>query len=320
MFLKKIFAENSSSLQVSVGSEGAVVLYIKDYVIEQRLFIRTTSRHDTAKLLKILEQDRDVSVHIYLDTLDQTYIQRNVPFVYTLNPSKIAQQRISKEVPDDYLKVCVKLGQTAVGRKDWIYTFISAPYEEPFSQWIELFLYHHTFIEGIYFLPVELPRILPFLRGTRALDNHRRYWFSSLLDKHITEKHFGWEILITHSKASGFRQTIFYNGKIVLSRILVAIKSQDPAVIAGDIELEVNNSLEYLANVFMGFYDKHIDVYLVIGDDICSHIRREKVPKHTKIYTPYNFAKLVGVTECSEYDKFVDPFLLAALGATDDIV
>jgi cell division protein FtsL len=320
MFWKKILTEKSTVLQVSIGSEGAVVLYIRGDVIEQRLFIRTTSRHDTAKLIQILEQDKDVAVHIYLDTLDQTYIQRNIPFVLTFSSSKIAQQRIAKEVPEDYLKVCIKLGQTAVGRKDWIYTFVSAPYEPPFSQWIDFFLYHHSVIEGIYFLPVELSRMLPFLRGTRALDKESKSWLNTVLHTHSKLKHFGWEILITQSKASGFRQTVFYNGRIVLSRVLVGIKSADPAIVAGDIELEVTNSLEYLANVFMGFYDKQIDVYIIMSDEICSQIRRDKLPKHTKIYTPYNFAKLVGVVECSEYDKFVDPFILAAFVESKDIV
>lgn len=306
-------SQNKSSFQVAVGNEGAVVVYIKNGRIEKKMFLRTTSPHDTVKLAQWLEADPNAEISLYLDTLDQTYVQRNIAYVYTLNSDSIAQSRLDKEVPEDYLKLCVKLGENNIGRKDWIYTFASAPYEEPLSKWVDFFIQYENIIGGIYFLPVELAKLLPLIRGAKANSNGATTFLGSLFGKARQNKNIGCELLVTLNKASGFRQTAFWNGKIVFSRILGEMSSTNAQVLAGNIEFQVMQSIDYLSNILRDFDKNALSLYIVVSSDIASAIRIEKLPTNTKIYQAYQFARLLGIDAVTENDKFVDPIELASL-------
>jgi cell division protein FtsL len=123
-----------------------------------------------------------------------------------------------------------------------------------------------------------------------------------------------WEVYLSQNKTGGFRQVAYQDGKIIFSRLLNNINDPSPDVVAGNIEQEVANSIEYMSRLSLGS-DQEIDVYLILSSDILKYLRKEKIKATNLItYTPHALAEKIKVPEAStEKDKFSDPTVLTAL-------
>lgn len=316
--------KTKTNFQISVGEDGAVVIYTKDGVVQNRLFVRTTEKQDTQKLMQLLNADPYANISIYLDTLDQSFVQKTLPGVNSLSVNKIAQNRLEKEIPKNYVKTYEQVMRHTTGRRDWVYTFIAASYDAPLSNWIEFLLPYKNIIEGIYFFPVELAGVLPRLRDKHLHANHNSSFIGSvksLLSPAPAEKPkmIGWEILICQNKTGGFRQVAFLNGKIIFSRLLNNISDPDEDVMAGNIEQEIANSTEYLTRLALGMED-HISVYLILSQEILKFIRTDKIKaENIKLFSLHQVAEKLGLFDiATARDKFFDPIFLHYMAATSN--
>ncbi len=316
---KKLFKRKQNTFQVSVGEEGAVVVYSQSGYAKAKIFVKSVEQSDTEKLRELLAQDRDAMIYIYIDTLDQSYVQRSLPAVSSMGVGKVAQKRLEKEVPKDHLKAAVQIGRSPIGRKDWIYTFISSGMEPPVSTWIEFFLPFHNVIAGIYFLPVELYSVVTKLKHLAQKENQfqakdKKSGLSKLLSSFRGDNGSSagrWEVYLSQNKTGGFRQVAFQDGKIVFSRLLNNINDPLPDIVAGNIEQEIANSIEYMSRLSLGT-DQEVDVYLILSSEILRYLRKEKI-KATNlfVYSPFELANRLKVTEAAaEKDKFADPTIL----------
>jgi cell division protein FtsL len=318
----KFLRGKGNTFQVSVGEEGAVVVYTQDGYAKAKMFVRSTEEVDTEKLRELLAKDKDARIHIYLDTLDQTYVQRTLPAVGAMSVQKLAFGRLEKEIPKGHIKTCVQIGRSPTGRHDWIYSFISTSYEAPVSTWVEFFLPFRNVISGIYFLPIEVYSIVARLKSIALKENQfQQKKKTSLIDtimssiKPSQSADLGrWEVYLSQNKTGGFRQVAYQDGKIIFSRLLNNINDPSPDVVAGNIEQEVANSIEYMSRLSLGS-DQEIDVYLILSSDILKYLRKEKIKATNLItYTPHALAEKIKVPEAStEKDKFSDPTVLTAL-------
>ncbi len=319
---RKLFQRKANTFQVSVGEEGAVVVYTQGGYAKSKLFVKSPEPTDTEKLRELLSQDKDAMVYIYIDTLDQSYVQRSLPAVSAMGIGKIAQKHLEKEVPKGHIKSCVQIGRAPTGRHDWIYTFISSGMEPPISTWIDFFLPFHNVIAGIYFLPVEIYSVVTKLKYLAQKENQ----FQEKSKKTNLEKFFAnfkakdpsavgrWEVYLSQNKTGGFRQAAFQDGKIIFSRLLNNINDPSPDVVAGNIEQEIANSIEYMSRLSLGT-EQEVDVYLVLSTEVLRYLRKEKI-KATNLftYTPFELANKIKVTEAAaEKDKFADPTILTVL-------
>lgn len=284
--------KSRSSFQISVGEEGAVVIYSKEGKVQTRLFVRTTEPHDTQKLVQLLSSDHEAYISFYLDTMDQSYVQRTVVGVRAFSVNKIAQTQLDYEVPKNYLKAFISISRSQNKRQDWVYTFVAAAYEQPLYKWIEFIVQYDNIIEGIYFLPVELANTMKALR--------------------LEKKIIGWEIIICQNKTGGFRQSIFFNGNIIFSRILKNIYDTDADVMAGNIEQAVANAADHIAQLDINS-NGPTTVYIILAQEIIKLIRAERIKANVvEILTPYKAALRLGVAEmAADKDKFFDPVFLA---------
>ncbi len=319
---RKLFQQKKNTFQVSVGEEGAVVVYTQSGYAKAKLFVKSTEQTDTDKLRELLAHDKDAMVYIYIDTLDQSYVQRSLPAVSQMGIGKIAQKHLEKEVPKGHIKSCVQIGRAPTGRHDWVYTFISSGMEPPISTWIDFFLPFHNVIAGIYFLPVEIYSVVTKLKYIAQRENQ----FQEKSKKTSVEKFLSnfktkdpgaagrWEVYLSQNKTGGFRQAAFQDGKIIFSRLLNNINDPSPDVVAGNIEQEIANSIEYMSRLSLGT-EQEVDVYLVLSSEILRYLRKEKI-KATNLftYTPFELANKVKVPEAAaEKDKFADPTILTVL-------
>ena len=317
--LNKLIDQRNKTIQISIGEEGIVVVLCNEGVVLSKLFVPSTDEKETTRLRQLLNSNPNASLHIYLDNLDQSYIQRTLPGVGAFSIGKVAQTRLEREVPKNYLKGCIQLGRIKTGRKDWIYTFISTPLEPPVSTWLDYFLPYQNVIRGIYFCPIEIYSIIQKIKSIKEkqLDTTNpkkkagKFSLKKTLDKSApTSK---WELFVSHNKTGGFRQIAYQDGNIVFSRLLTNIADTSAEVVAGSIEFEITNSIEYLARLSISSKEK-IDIYLLLSEDIVKCIRTEKLKGDVFALTPYQLSTMVNLVDASgEKDKFADPAILACL-------
>lgn len=310
-----------TNFQISVGEEGAVVVYARDGIAQNRLFVKTTDKQDVQKLVQLLEADPIATISLYLDTLDQSFVQKTLPGVNALSVNTIAQSRLEKEIPKTYLKTYAQVMRHTTGRRDWVYTFVAASYDPPISKWVSFLLPYPNIIEGIYFLPVELSAILPKLRNKTSKPIANIVGFEaikSLFSSGSTDgaRTVGWEILICQNKTGGFRQVAFLNGKIIFSRLLNNVMDPDEDVLAGNIEQEIANSTEYLSRLALGMEDS-ISVYVILPEEVLKFIRSDKIKATTvKLFTAQQAAERLGLRNvATNKDKFFDPVFLNYMAA-----
>jgi hypothetical protein len=278
--LNKFFTQHNN-IYVSIGEEGIVVAYFIGNKLTKKTFVRSTNEQDSIELRKILLTDPDAYIHIFIDVQDQTYVQRTLPAISTFSISKLAYKRLEKETPKTHLKSCLQIGRTDVGRNDWIYVFISTAFESPISTWIQFFERYQNIIYGIHFLPVELSCVVKHLKKTYNSSNHKvsikNYLkFFTFGNKNKDHGNISiWEVLLTLNKSGGFRQVVFQDGKVIFTRLLNSIIDPNPDVIAGSIEQEITNSLEYLRRLSLKEKDE-VYINMIVSSDIKKNIRRSK--------------------------------------------
>jgi hypothetical protein len=291
----------NSNFQISLGEEGAVVIYSVDGRVQTRLFIRTTEPHDTQKLMQLLNADKEASISIYLDTMDQSYVERKIAGVNIFSSvNKLVQAQLEREIPKNYLKTFVPVGKVSSESNDWVYTFIATAYEPPLSSWIVFLTPLPNIVEGIYFLPLELA---PIIKQFRVQEK-----------KKPERAGLGFEIIIFQSKTGGFRQAVYLNGRIIVSRLLKNISHPDPDVMAGNVEQELSNSIDYIHSLNLE-KGAPISVYIVLSQSILRFIRIDRIKaQNIEVFTPYQAALRLGFSSLSnERDKFFDPIFLACI-------
>ncbi len=317
-----LLTRNKSVILISVGEEGAVIVYVVNDQIVQKFFTKSTDSHDTIRLVQLLNQDKNAKIHILLDTIDQTYVQKVVPGVSAFSIDGIAKSRIEREVPAEYLKCVVQLYKNPGARREWMYTFVSAPYEQPVSKWVEFFAPFPNIIDGIHFLPIEMTSIVPMLRDEKRQVKRRfEFVYKLLPDRFNKQPKHGWEIIFTQNKTGGFRQVALLDTKIVFSRLINNINNPDPDVLAGNIEEEINNSIEFTSRLGLGSED-NITVYFVLSNDALRSLRLERIKaKKIKMFSPYTFARKIGAVDAAtERDKFCDPSVLYSIARQDSFI
>jgi len=316
--------KTKNSFHIAIGEEGIVVAYCNDGVSKAKLFVRSVDDNDTVKLKQLLLADTSAPIYLYMDTLDQTYVQRTIPTAGTIGISSLARKRLEKEIPKNHLKACIQLERLPTGRRDFVYTFMSTPIEAPLTTWLDFFLPYLNIIQGIYLLPVEIHSIIQKLRAGDEIAKIAKSQKPELKDQlsklvpvlagaSKQTKAARWELFLSHHKTGGFRQVAFHDGKIIFSRLLNNINHPDPDVVAGNIEQEISNSIEYLVRLSISG-EESVDMYLILSEDIQKYIRIEKL-KATKVYqyTPYTLARALRLKDAAgEKDKFADPPMLTS--------
>lgn len=313
----------NASFHISIGEEGAVIVLCDGNLVKSKLFVRTVEEQDSSKLTALLTSNPEVPIYIYIDTLDQSYVQKNIPSASAMGIGKVAKSKLDRDTPKNHFKTCVQVGRMDSGRRDFLFTFISAPNEPPISNWISYLTPFDNIIQGIYFLPVELISLIHAIKSRNSSKevnpNAHKVTLKDKIKvnsspKPASKKYSQWELLITHNKTGGFRQVAYQNDIIVFSRMLNNIEHADPEVLAGNIEQEITNSVEYLSRLSL-YNESSVDMYIILADEILKNIRFDKL-KSNKIftYTPFALARLLNIQDAaSEKDKFADPTFLSVI-------
>lgn len=292
--LEKLSIIDAHRFVLSVGDQGAILSYFHRKKLMKRLFASACDPDRTEEFVALLKKYPAAPISILVDVMDQSYVQNALPPVGVLSIGKLVKQRLKRDFSPTDLTGAIQLGRSKEGRKDWNYLLISVPMVAPLTEWVEFVYNLPNRCDGIYLLPVESVSLIKKLGQTILKTNK---------DKKLAE----WQLLGCHDKVGGFRQVVTHNGKVVFTRMVSSALDNFADIVAGNIEQEVLNTLEYLKRISLND-GSGIDIHISIADDIKQCID----PNNFKgsdvfLYTPYDLALALDSPDAaSDEDKFID--------------
>ena len=296
--LKEILTSRSRKFLLSVGDEGAVLVYMVKGKVEARFFFNNST---APEIEKVFLSDKIARIFVLVDVSDQSYLQHSLPPVSALNVNKMAARRLEKEFERTDIKGALLLNRSKTGRKDWNFIFASIRNVPPLSDWLAMLSDLPNEVAGIYLLPIETE---PFVKAIKKA-----------VETENTAQASEWQMLVTHNKTGGLRQVVYRNERILFTRMAQPVGGNAPGVIAGHIEQETLNTMEYIRR--MNFEEKSgLDIFIITAAEVKKQLEATRLKAaNTYVLTPHEVAGLLGFDKATEpRDKFADVVMLVQFG------
>ncbi len=293
MKLGNIFKSDKMKFVLSVGDEGAILTCVEGSKMLKRLFVNTPTSAEFKEFLAVFPT---APLYMLVDVVDQAYIQQTLPPVSAMNVKKLVKRKLAKDFDAKDLTHAIKLKKEKGSKKEWTYLFVSARNTSPLTDWIEAVSNIPNRFMGIYLLPVESMTLLKNLNNA--------------LNTGVKEKNkVGdcWQIMVSHNRVGGFRQIVYKNGVIIFTRIAQPVGGQTPNVVAGNIEQETLNTIEYIRRLgYVG--ENNLDIFIITSSEVKEVLEQNSLPSATPyILTPFEVAQQLKLKNASEpRDRFGD--------------
>ncbi len=303
-----------------IGDEGAILSYFENNIVIKRLYSAEYDSRSTDTFKELLTTHPQAPIHMLVDLMDQSYVRHSLPPVTPLGVNKIIQRRLARDFAPDDLKGAISLGRDKKGRKDWNFLLVSLSYSAFLKNWCELIYDLPNRFTGVYLAPIESQKIIKRMNQSLYATpeaSKKTFFAKKKKDKSANKESSSditkWDILVIHHKTGGFRQVVLKNEQLVFTRMAQSSHQEKSNVVAGNIEQEVKNTIEYLKR--LSFSDtSHLNIMMVLGEDI----RNEIDPKifNANVYrvlTPYEAAELIDIQHSLlSGDRYGDIFISAA--------
>lgn len=301
--LKSLFI-NKKSFILLIADEGAILTHINGKTLTNRLYTKLEDEAGLNKFRNLLQSDPKVSISILLDVVDQSYNQQSLPAVSAFSIDKLVKKKLLRDFNRNELKGSIYIDRVKNGRADWNFLFISTPLVSPLTDWLNFIANLSNPFKAIYLLPIEAEKFIYNL--SRSLNEDLVKNKFKLL-RSETEHINCWQLFVVHNKVSGFRQVTYLNRKIVFTRHLNISLSESNNFIAGNIEQEVSNSVEYLKRLSLKEKDQ-LDLYIIVSSEIKNSLLKLKLAfTNLVIMTPFEAANQLNYQGAvAEDDKFGD--------------
>lgn len=282
---------------IIIGDDGAILVYMQGSTVVRRLFAPSAQPDHTASIIELMQTHPNVPLYILADVMDQQYVRHTFPPVSSLSVSGLVKRRLDRDFQAEDLKGSLPLGRDKTGRKEWNYLLIALASTPLMQQWLEMLVELPNELKGIYLVPVESQQYIGALK------------------KAIGGPALSWQLLVTHNKVSGFRQVVLREGKLVFTRVTQAIDDGVAAVIAGNIEQEIINTLEYLRR--LGFTDNaQIEMFVITAQEVKETLDLNRFKAGgAHVVTPLDIADALGLQQAAlSADRFGDVVMAAWFG------
>lgn len=290
---------------LTVGDEGAILVYLDAGKVVRRLFAATPDYTNTRAMIECFEADPKAPIFMLVDVMDQSYIQQTLPPVSSLSVKNLIKRKMERDFAKEDLKGALQIGREKEGRRDWKYLFVTLSHSPQLQAWIDLIIDLPNAFKGIYLLPVEMENFIFSLRSAMKGKKLKK-------GKH-DEGEAHWTLMVTHNKVGGFRQVVLKDDKLIFARLAQPIGDSKPDVIAGSIEQEVSVTIEYLKR--LGYNpDQGLELFSITSDAIKANLTPSSFQaSQVHLLTPFEASehlKFEGV--CEPNDQFADVVLSAA--------
>jgi hypothetical protein len=310
-----------------VGDEGGILSCIEHGVVTRRLYSPKPNDNATDTLVSLLKEHPNYSIKVIMDTLDQSYVKHTLPPVTPIGVKKIVQRRLDRDFSEDDIKGYISLGREKSGRKDWNFMLIALANNENIRNWCDLLYDMPNRFIGIYLAPVEAQTLIHTIKK-RVLTNasasddvgEKKKKTLSFKKKAVDDdgamqrsdvSH--WDIFITNNKTGGFRQVVMKDDKLIFTRMSHILDDSNISVLAGNIEQETKNTIEYLRRLSFSNNSK-LNIFVIVGEDIKKVLSKDAFSTdHTEILTPHEAAKFLKVEDSIlSGDRYSDVLISAA--------
>ncbi len=283
-----------------IGDEGAILVLMQGAKVLRRLFAQSPQPSHTEVITEIMIANPKVPLYILIDVLDQQYVPHTFPPVSSLSVGGLVKRRLDRDFQPEDLKGALPLGREKTGRKEWKYILVSLAKTPLFNDWLERLVELPNELKGIYLVPIESVN-----------------YINALAKQTSQEKSRDWQLLISHNKVSGFRQVVTHRGRLVFTRVSQAIDDAIPAVIAGNIEQEIINTIEYLKRLEFR-ENTDLDAYVIVSQDVLDtlDLKRFGFASATTL-TPMQVADMLSLEQAAlSADRFGDVVMASSFGVT----
>lgn len=281
-----------------IGDEGAILVFMQGAKVLRRLFAPSPQPSHTEAIIEIISANPTVPVFVLTDVLDQQYVPHTFPPVSSLSVGGLIKRRLDRDFSPEDLKGSLPLGRDKTGRKEWKFLLIALAKTPLLSEWLDQLIELPNELKGIYLVPVEAVN-----------------YINMLADRNPGQEPSPWQLLISHNKVSGFRQIVIHDGKLVFTRVSQAIDDAIPAVIAGNIEQEIINTIEYLKRLEFK-ENRELDATVIVSQDVIESLDLKRFSfANAQALTPMEIAESLGLEQAAlSADRFGDVVMAAAFG------
>ncbi len=288
-----------------VGDEGGILSCIEGGVVTRRLYSPSPTDNTTDTLVTLMNEYPTYPIKMLVDTLDQSYVKHTLPPVTPIGVKKIVQRRLDRDFSNEDIKGYISLGREKSGRKDWNFMLIALAYSENLRNWCDLLYDLPNRFVGIYLAPVESQTLIQrvkkdLFQGKADASEGKKKGFKRKKKNDAVDpstESSEWDILVTNNKTGGFRQVVMKDGKLIFTRMSQILDDSNVSVLAGNIEQETKNTIEYLRRLSYN-NNSRLNIIMIVGEEIKKALSSEAFSSNqTEILTPYEAAKILNIED-----------------------
>ena len=296
--LTQFLHKKQDKFYLIIGDEGVILAHIKVNKIALRIFANSKESPEFKKIGDALRVNPKTPVYVLIDVLDQNYQPFSFPPVSKMSLPNLLQRRLEREMQGDALQGGYFVNRSAGLKKDWNYLLVTCPLSDALKGWLAALQDLPNPMPAIQLLPIEVQTII----------THPEI---SDLYKPAKDVH-KWEIILMHNKVSGFRQVAYKNKKMVLTRLISAGNEDFSDVIAGNIEQEIQNTIEFLRRLADKAEEiKSFHIIIVAANEIIKHIDPARMaPNVVHVFSPFALSRTIGLDfAATEKDHYTETLL-----------
>lgn len=281
-----------------VGDEGSILVFMQGMKVIRRLFAPSPQPTHSEAMIELMKANPSAPIYMLMDVMDQQYVPQTFPPVSSLSVGGLVKRRLDRDFKPDDFKGYLPVGRDKTGRKEWKFLLVALTKTPLVSEWMDCVVDLPNELKGVYLVPVEAVNYIDRLGKRRS-----------------NVKPGPWQLLFSHNKTSGFRQVVTRDNKLVFTRVSQAIDDAIPAVIAGNIEQEIINTIEYLKRLeFRNNAD--LDATVIVSQDVIESLDLKRFGfGQAHALTPLNVAETLGLEQAAlSADRFGDVVMAAAFG------
>lgn len=261
---------------ITIGEKGAILTIHKRKEIVSKVFFENFDEEVEGSIKKILSKYKAYNIYLILDTLDQVFKKKDYPSMKKGDLEVLIKRELNNDSDKDSLRNYVILDKIKSNStiKSWQVLFIYATLSPQIKDILRFIYNLPNSLIGIYLAPIESVQLINSINTQESKSNSRI------------------DCLVTQTKVSGIRQTIYHKNQILFTRLL-DYDSSNPDFLK-KYEKDLYANFEYLRRIFPEISIKNFYITNILSQNSIKIIEGIKnIEFNISNYTPHNIAESI---------------------------
>jgi hypothetical protein len=283
---------------LTIGDEGATLVQFRGRHAIDAVFVGPEAEDGLDTLRGYLAADKDASVLVSADVLEQMYREETLPKAGRFDRASMVRRRLDLAFPHDRLRAALPLSREKGAGETMLFTAL--PVSSALENWIAFLEGLANPVIGFSLLPLEAVGIASRLAPPEQGDGRRV-----------------WRALVSQQATSGFRQVFDSGNNLVVTRLT----QRPPGDLTAEatallIERELRSSISYIKRLGYTEFDC-LDLVVLADSEVCGTVSERNLPvASVTALTPRQAAERLGFEpvgpEDSPYADVLHAQVLAA--------